>query len=555
LSFWLQCGLKEFISQYVLDKKGTETRQYCFILGAGASKQSGIPTGAELAKQWLKEIEQKYDTDHFNTWKKGIKLQEGNEDEKYAEIYGKRFELNPQEGYLYLESIMEKVEPSFGYSVLSQILEKTQDKIVITTNFDCLIEDAMFIYSKKRPLIIGHESLAGYVKLHTKRPTIAKIHRDIFLSPKNRNSELKDLEEGWKNNLSGILKYYTPIVIGYGGNDGSLMNFLTDNKDPKTMMFWFYWEGENTPESYLPNEKIQKLVTDYNGFIIPIKGFDEMMLQINDALGYKWLDKELIKIAEERAKAYINKITTLNEKASLEIKEVIQNISEKQARDWWTIQLEIDNEPDIDKKDKMFLNGITETNNSPELISNYAIFLKNIKKDYDKAEKHYKKALELDPTLAITIGNYAIFLENIKKDYDETEKHYKKALELDPTLANITSGYAIFLHNIKKDYDEAEKYYKKAIELDPNDVDYQGNYAIFLHNIKKDYDEAEKYYKKAIELDPNNANNVGNYALFLHNIKKDYDEAEKYYKKAIELDPNHANNKKNYAFFLKERKK
>ena len=31
-------------------------RRYCFILGAGASKTSGIPTGEELARQWYGDI-------------------------------------------------------------------------------------------------------------------------------------------------------------------------------------------------------------------------------------------------------------------------------------------------------------------------------------------------------------------------------------------------------------------------------------------------------------------------------------------------------------------
>jgi Tfp pilus assembly protein PilF len=39
-------------------------------------------------------------------------------------------------------------------------------------------------------------------------------------------------------------------------------------------------------------------------------------------------------------------------------------------------------------------------------------------------------ALELEPNNAAANGNYALFLEVIRKNYDQAEKHYKKALRL-----------------------------------------------------------------------------------------------------------------------------
>ena len=36
-------------------------RRFCFVLGSGASKQSGIPTGGELVDQWLQELQKTYD--------------------------------------------------------------------------------------------------------------------------------------------------------------------------------------------------------------------------------------------------------------------------------------------------------------------------------------------------------------------------------------------------------------------------------------------------------------------------------------------------------------
>jgi len=52
---------------------------------------------------------------------------------------------------------------------------------------------------------------------------------------------------------------------------------------------------------------------------------------------------------------------------------------------------------------------------------NYANFLKNIKKEYDEAEKYYKKALDIEPNHAIHKENYKKFL-SAKKLRNKTIK-------------------------------------------------------------------------------------------------------------------------------------
>jgi Tfp pilus assembly protein PilF len=41
------------------------------------------------------------------------------------------------------------------------------------------------------------------------------------------------------------------------------------------------------------------------------------------------------------------------------------------------------------------------------------------------------------------VGNCTLFLEVIRKNYDQAEKHYKKALRLEPDNANINGNYAL----------------------------------------------------------------------------------------------------------------
>ena len=515
------------------------TNKYCFLLGAGASVSSDIPSGGSLAKKWFNEIKNILDEQQLKVWKYEKKIDEKDLASSYSSIYEKRFEVNKAEGYFEIQRNLENKEPSIGYAYLGKILAESKHKFVITTNFDSLIEDSLFLYTNSKPLVCGHESLASYIDTHTNRPTIVKIHRDVLLEPFSEKDTIDELKKQWKEALKPLVSNFHLVVIGYAGNDGSLMDYLSDIEDRKNI----YWCKRKSSSI---NEKINDLLSD-NDFIVNIEGFDSLMIEIKSSLNInniktsdiKNLAEKRINKFEEQEKKFANK---LNEDDS-EVTDAIKST----LPDWIKKHYEIEKEKNIEKKNLLYKEAI---NDFKELYHYYANFLTDIKKDHKEAEIYYKKALDLDPNDANINGNYANFLTDIKKDHKEAEIYYKKALELDPNDANINGNYANFLTDIKKDYEEAEIYYKEALELDPNDANNNCNYAIFLNDIKKDYEEAEIYYKKALELDPNDANINGNYANFLKKIKKDYEEAEIYYKKALELDPNNAINNGNYASFL-----
>ncbi|MCK9388501.1 MAG: tetratricopeptide repeat protein [Sulfuritalea sp.] len=542
-------------------------RSIAFILGAGASITSGIPAGGALAQAWLKEIhlrqclDTKRDVESWAAEKleaPGFRLSDSAT--YYARIFELRFGGDPKSGYAALEAKMEDAEPSLGYSVLAKILADTRHKVVVTTNFDNLVADALAIHALQHPLIVGHESLTGFVRPQLPRPLVAKIHRDLHLHPKNDRNGVDTLDKGWAEALELLFQHYTPLVIGYGGNDGSLMGFLAELPTGHIpgRLFWCYREGDR------PGENILDTIVRHNGVLVAIAGFDEFMVQLAQTLfaGFQLdgIAKEIENLGKERAKRYqaqadklLESFAKLNsmpstpaaDKARQSISEVSQDLSK-----WWTWELRARSESDPDKRDAIYQQAIEALPTSAELVGNYASFLATQRKDYDAAEAMYKKALELDPNRAIVTGNYANFLADQRKDYDAAEAMYKKALELDPNHANNTGNYALFLAEQRKDGDAAEAMYKKALEVDPSDANHTGNYALFLKNQRKDYDAAEAMYKKALELDPNHVINTGNYAIFLAIQRKDDDAAEAMYKKALELDPSAAYYTGGYANFL-----
>ena len=435
--------------------------RYAFLLGAGASIASGIPSGGDLAKKWMEELEADIDEDTLDKWKKDIGYDANKPvGEYYTRIYPKRFEVNPSEGFEKLQDYMEKAKPSVGYAFLAQFLANTQNRIVITTNFDTMTEDALFGFTKTRPLVLGHELLSSYLKSSAPaRPTIIKVHRDMMLEPYSKENETEKLAKTWQKALQPILKNHGLVVLGYGGNDDSLMNYLKDIKDRKPI-YWCYLPTYGIPD------KAKALLTG-DDFIVPIKGFDEFMLLLNDAMGYDALVSE-DNIAESKIVKDAIAYATIHRKQLEKLMQSEQTPEEKEATkkllpSWWDYQLKVNDTDDVKEKDKIFQEGLKAHPASHELMGNYANFLHDIRKEYDKAESYYIKALELDPNDADYNGNYASFLHDIRKEYDKAESYYIKALELDPNSAIKNGNYAQFLlANGEKE--KAEAYINKAFE-------------------------------------------------------------------------------------------
>ncbi len=507
--------VKEFANLFrSIHDENADTR-FCFILGAGASRNSGIKTGGQLAKEWYDEIvSYKYfKKENVDQWQKEIQLHEDRLDEFYGEIYKKRFSLNADQGYQRLTAAIRHAEPSFGYSVLSQLLTNTRHKVVVTTNFDSLTETALFTFSNNKPLVVGHESLAAFAKPSVGQPLVAKIHRDLLYAPFNKPEEIDKLTAQWSKALEAIFKTHIPIVIGYGGNDGSLMEYLEKHIDPCGTLYWcLYDKGE-------PREAIKRVVEKHNGHFVRYDGFDELMFDLMEVMDYKLLDKELNDANKRRVDKYMQEVEEIKEKkqqsADPKDKEAAARLADKaQTKNWIWWFLRVLAAKSVDEKDTLYLEGIKATNDS-SLMNYYATFLKDILQDYDGAELYYKKALELDQNNAYNNGNYAFFLNDTRQDYDGAERYYKKGLELDPNNATINGNYAVLLQTIRKDYSKSEWHYKKALEISPHYVNFNINYATLLANIRQDYIVAEQYYKNARELAPDNTHNNGNYAQML----------------------------------------
>jgi hypothetical protein len=166
-----EIGAEEFARRLKMSMTESDGR-FIFFLGSGCSVASGIPAAAGLVKNWLPRLK-KIKTgieDHLTDWLKNE--YPTYEETKAASFYGKVIEdlfFTPEERQREIERLTEGKDPGFGYGVLAQIMSHpsfiSRCNIVLTTNFDDLVADALYLYTFKKPLIISHESLVGFVRI------------------------------------------------------------------------------------------------------------------------------------------------------------------------------------------------------------------------------------------------------------------------------------------------------------------------------------------------------------------------------------------------------
>jgi tetratricopeptide (TPR) repeat protein len=88
-------------------------------------------------------------------------------------------------------------------------------------------------------------------------------------------------------------------------------------------------------------------------------------------------------------------------------------------------------------------------------------------RQWEAAEKEFKRSLELNPSNASAHYLYAFETLTPTKRLDEAAQQYLAALEIDPLSAIINGNYGVLLFMQHK-YDESMQQLKKTLELQPS---------------------------------------------------------------------------------------
>ena len=292
--------------QFIRNFSAMANGEVDFFLGAGASIASGVPTGEDLIWEFKRKIycsENGVSTEKFKdlTLPSTRKMfqeyfdQKGFYPQQYApEEYSSFFEKcysDPLARKRFIERIVSNRESSIGYQCLAEAVVNGKVKNVWTTNFDSLLEDAVNrLYPTNNVLVCSEANRDSIHMLNPAYPVIGKLHGDYRYDwLKNTESELQQLEEKIKEYVASQLVDKQLMVVGYSGNDESIMSFLEECvENPASLskgLLWAVLKGCQV------NQRVAALVKNArnNGKyadIVEIDGFEQLMYSMYQIQNY-----------------------------------------------------------------------------------------------------------------------------------------------------------------------------------------------------------------------------------------------------------------------------
>ena len=133
------------------------------------------------------------------------------------------------------------------------------------------------MFTKARPLVIGHESLAGFIRPTRTRPLVVKLHGNARLSPQNTIAETSNIQKEVERQVGALVNDRALIIIGYGGNDQGI-EFMLSALPNEALPFGIYWVSGSEPQGVL-----RPWLEERKAVWVEKFDFDEMMLLIREA--------------------------------------------------------------------------------------------------------------------------------------------------------------------------------------------------------------------------------------------------------------------------------
>lgn len=266
----------------LIGRRSNDTPNFALLIGAGASASSGVKTSSQMIAEWRRQLyEQSKSSEPLEKWLEGQDWYE--DDEEYSILFEKICDQRSQRR-IYIEECVKDAKPSWGYIYLANIIGHKYFNVIFTPNFDDLLNEACCIYAELRPMVCAHDSAVVDVRVTSARPKIIKLHGDfLYDSIKNTVKETMTLEQNMRDKFMQFAREYGLIIIGYGGNDRSIMDILdvllsSEGYFPNGL-YWCRRKGDKV------SKRLDRLMQREESYWVEIGGFDEFMAELHEALG------------------------------------------------------------------------------------------------------------------------------------------------------------------------------------------------------------------------------------------------------------------------------
>lgn len=288
---------------------------YALLLGSGISRSSEIPTGWEITQDivaMVKEI--------------GKDISENARYDDLFEQLGK----TQTERTMFLRKYFEPTEdersrgaklPTPAHQAIAQLVKNGYIKVILTTNFDRLIEIALEEIGIFPDVISSEDMLDGTPPIRHSEITIIKLHGDYRdVRTLNTPQELSNYSDRKKQLLETIFDEYGLIICGWSARwDVALREGIYRINPRWYSTFWIEpYEPSNEAIDLIKHRKATIIASEANNF------FTELVSNIEAIAKFNRVHPLSVDVAIERVKKLLPHETT-----QIDLEDLLRNESER----------------------------------------------------------------------------------------------------------------------------------------------------------------------------------------------------------------------------------
>lgn len=509
----IECDLEAFARQFHFAVDEGKLA-FAFFLGAGCSVSSGIPSASTLSLHWIRELKRRETGTSIGAYEWFASKKPGFTPAKAGQFYATVIqELFPSLSArkIEIQRFVSSRDPGCGYGALAALATHVAAgalcNVVITTNFDDLIADALLLYQRIKPLIIEHDAMAVRAIPTSSRPLIMKVHGDALSEPRAIADEVEQLPVEVSEAMKSALNGRGLVFLGYSGGDNSILVALRKIRRG-ALSNGVFWVNSHLPS----NTELREWLIDHNATWVKHRDFDEVMMALHHEFKLAHPNERRFTLLMQEYRSQCEMIERRGDlKQSFDnggfenyVKRIRRISSEKRT-----------------EIEAIFVDAIRKHPRSVKIRGMYAQYLRKWA-EWDLAEAEYQNALEIDPYNASNLCHYAsLLIDHSRKSrpefLEQAERLYREACRANPSNPMALGSLASFIWTRGREggANEAEYYFQRALEADFTNPETLSSYANFLWRARNRAEEALDYYQQSVELNPASFRTLANYSQLL----------------------------------------
>lgn len=255
---------------------------YAVLLGSGVSRSAHMPSAWDVENSLIEQlaaIQGVSGQDDWHKWFLGFYGTDADYSSLLANIASTKTErvalmkgfFEPDEN----EKELGWKKPTVAHRSLARLIKNGYVKVILTTNFDRLIEEALSSEGVSFQVVQDESDLDKIVPLqHSMVPTIVKINGDyIDCRFRNTAAELSSYPERFKSFISRIFEDYGLITCGWSATwDTGLVSILKNASHSRYNAFFGYVSKSN--------DTLNELAKCREGEILAMKDADSLFKEL-----------------------------------------------------------------------------------------------------------------------------------------------------------------------------------------------------------------------------------------------------------------------------------